>query len=301
MTPDTMTAVPQKSKVLVGALYMTLAMFLFGIGNGLVKETAQDCTVTQIIFFRSLWALATLVVYMFVAKKFSLIKTHKLPQQLSRGLIGFVSLCAMYYSFDVLPLTDGTALVFASPLFITALAYPLLKEHVELKIWVAIFIGFAGVSIMANPSGHVTFAGVSAGILSAFLEAVIAIMARKLSSTEHPITTTFYHTLVLTVVAGALVPFFWNPISLSSFVLLIVLGVLSAIGQVFMVSAYSMAPAAVVAPLLYTLMVWAAILGYFRWDESFRIHLLVGAPIVIVSGVYIIYRESRAAPPPTLQ
>lgn len=282
------------SKVWLGAFYMTAAMFLFGIGNGLVKETIQECSVIQIIFFRSLWALLTLAGYIVFSKKPYLFKTKKLFQQTSRGLIGFVSLCAMFYSFDVLPLTDGTALVFASPLFITALSYPMLKERVGFKIWVAVFIGFAGVSIMANPSGNVTLMGVGAGIFSAFLEAVIAILARQLSSTENPVTTTFYHTLVLAILAGAIVPFFWNTISLSNFMLLIVLGILSAIGQVFMVSAYSIAPAAVVAPLLYTLMVWAALLGYFRWNESFRIHLLIGAPVVIASGIYIICQQKRA-------
>jgi drug/metabolite transporter (DMT)-like permease len=284
----------QKSKVWLGALYMVIAMFLFGIGNALVKETTQECSVIQVIFFRSVWALTTLFIYTLFSKKMYLFQTQKLPQQLTRGIIGFASVCAMFYSFDVLPLTDGTALAFAAPLFITALSYPFLKERVGAKIWVAVFIGFAGVSIMANPSGQVTLLGVSAGLFSAFLEAIIAILARKLSSTEHAVTTTFYHTLVLTLMASIIVPFFWNPVSINNFILLILLGVVSAIGQVCMVSAYSIAPAAVVAPLLYTLMVWAAMLGYFRWEESFRLHLLVGAPIVIGSGIYIIYQESRS-------
>jgi drug/metabolite transporter (DMT)-like permease len=294
---DTSLSPSPKSKVWVGAFYMAAAMFLFGIGNALVKETAQTCSVVQIIFFRSLWALITLLAYMVFTKKIYLWKTQKSFLQISRGVIGFVSLCAMYYSFDVLPLTDGTALVFASPLFITALSYPMLKEKVEFKIWVAVFIGFAGVSIMANPSGHVTAIGVGAGIFSAFLEAIIAILARKLSSTENPVTTTFYHTLVLMLFAGAFLPFFWNAMSVSSFMLLIVLGILSAIGQVFMVAAYGAAPAAVVAPLLYTLMIWAALVGYMRWDEGFRLHLLIGAPIVIASGLYILFRENRIENP----
>lgn len=294
MTKDTLPSPSSKSsKVWMGAFYMAAAMFLFGIGNALVKETAQECSVVQVIFFRSLWAMITLISYVIFTKKASMLKTDRSSLQISRGVIGFVSLCAMYYSFDVLPLTDGTALVFASPLFITALSYPMLKEKVGLNVWIAVFIGFAGVSIMANPSGRVTIMGVSAGILSALLEAVIAILARRLSSTENPVTTTFYHTTTLVILAGAAVPFFWNSISFINFVLLILLGVLSAIGQVFMVAAYGSAPAATVAPLLYTLMIWAALLGYIRWDEGFRLHLLIGAPIVIASGLYIICRGNK--------
>lgn len=285
--PKTSTAVWK------GALYMALAMFLFGIGNALVKETAAECSVIQIIFFRSVWALVTLFIYAAYSQKLSLFKTQKLSYQLLRGTIGFISLCAMFYSFDVLPLTDGTALAFAAPLFITALSYPLLKERVGWKIWIAVFIGFMGVSIMANPSGNITFMGGLAGILSAFLEATIAIMGRQLSRTDSPVTTTFYHTLVLTILAALLVPFFWGSISSMNFLLLIAIGLVSAIGQVFMVLAYSMAPAAVIAPLLYTLMIWASLFGYLRWDESLGLNLLLGTPIVIAAGAYIIYQQSR--------
>lgn len=292
MTQSISAPKPKNTKVWLGPLYMAIAMFLFGIGNAVVKETAAECSVIQIIFFRSFWALLTLVVYAVYAKKLSLFKTQRAPLQIIRGVIGFLSVCGMFYSFDVLPLTDGTALCFAAPLFITALSYPMLKERVSLKVWIAVFIGFLGVSIMANPTGNITLLGASAGLLSALFEATIAILARKLSSTEDAVTTTFYHTLVLVVMAGMLAPFFWNSISLVNFLLLIIFGVLSAIGQVFMVSAYSMAPAAVVAPFLYTLMVWAALIGHFRWNETLGLNLLIGAPIVIAAGIYIIYRES---------
>ena len=297
MTKSISAPKPKNKKVWLGPLYMAIAMFLFGIGNAVVKETATECSVVQIIFFRSLWALVALIIYALYANKLSIFKTKRAPLQITRGLIGFVSLCAMFYSFEVLPLTDGTALCFAAPLFITALSYPLLKERVSFKVWVSVFVGFIGVSIMANPTGNITLLGAGAGILSALLEGTIAILGRKLSSTEEAVTTTFYHTLVLMLMAGMLVPFFWHPVSLTNSMLLIVFGVLSAIGQVFMVSAYSLAPAAVVAPFLYTLMVWAALIGYFRWDENLGLNLLVGAPIVIAAGIYIIFQESHSKRP----
>ncbi|MDC0349211.1 DMT family transporter [Alphaproteobacteria bacterium] len=298
MKPDISIELPKtpksnKSKIFLGAFCMIITMMIFSMGNAFIKEVGEENHVMQIVFFRCVWVLVCLVGYMLATKKLNLLRTKKLGYQLLRGFIGFFSMYAMFYSFDALPLTDSTVLVFASPLFITALSYPLLKEKVGLKRWVAVLIGFLGVFIMAHPSGKVTLLGVSAGLLSAFLEAIVANMARMLSKTDNPVTTVFYHTFVIAVISAVFVPFFWQPIGFENYVFLLILGTLAAVGQVFLVYAYSLAPSSVVAPLLYTLIIWTSIIGYFRWGETLGKEILFGAPFVIGAGIYIVYQAAH--------
>lgn len=295
MTKSLLPTTPKsnKKKVFMGAFFMLLTMMIFGMGNAFIKEVGEENHVMQIVFFRCTWVLVCIVGFLVSTKSLHLLKTTQLKLQMLRGFIGFFSMYAMFYSFDALPLTDSTVLVFASPLFITALSYPLLKEKVGLKRWIAVFVGFFGVFIMAQPSGKVTLLGVAAGLFSAFLEAVIGNMARMLSKEDHPITTVFYHTFIIWVISIFFVPFCWQPIQMENHIFLCILGALAAIGQVFLVKAYSLAPVSVVAPLLYTLIIWTSIIGYFRWGEKLGKEILIGGPFVIGAGIYIVYQAAK--------
>ncbi len=295
MTKGILPTAPQsnKRKVYMGAFFMILTMMIFAMGNAFIKEVGEENHVMQIVFFRCSWVLICILGFLLVTKNMRLIRTTQLRLQILRGVIGFFSMYAMFYSFDALPLTDSTVLVFASPLFITALSYPLLKEKVGLKRWIAVFIGFFGVFIMAHPSGKVTSFGVMAGLSSAFLEAIIGNMARMLSKKDHPITTVFYHTLSIWILSIFFVPFCWQPIQMENHIFLFILGALAAVGQVFLVKAYSLAPVSVIAPLLYTLIIWTSIIGYFRWGERLGKEMLLGAPFVIGAGIYIVYQASQ--------
>lgn len=277
----------------MGVFFMILTMIFFSAGNALIKEVGAKNHVMQIVFFRCTWVLVCILGFVLWTKNLPLLKTKKLKLQLLRGVIGFFSMYAMFYSFDTLPLTDSTVLIFASPLFLTALSYPLLKEAVGLKRWIAVIIGFLGVFIMAQPSGKVTLLGVGAGLLSAFLEAIVGSMARMLSKDDQPITTVFYHTFVIWVLSIFFVPFCWEPIHLENHIFLFILGTFAAIGQVFLVKAYSLAPVSVVGPLLYTLIIWTSIIGYFRWDEKLGTEIFLGAPFVIGAGIYIVYQATQ--------
>lgn len=277
----------------MGAFFMILTMMLFSMGNALIKEVGEENHVMQIVFFRCTWVLICVVGFLAWTKNMHLLKTKNMKIQLLRGIIGFFSMYAMFYSFDTLPLTDSTVLIFASPLFLTALSYPLLREAVGLKRWIAVFVGFFGVFIMAQPSGKVTVLGIAAGLLSAFLEAIVGSLARMLSKEDQPITIVFYHTLVIWLMSLCFVPFCWQPIQLENHIFLFILGFLAAIGQVFLVKAYSLAPVSVVGPLLYTLIIWTSIIGYFRWNEVLGKEIFIGAPFVIGAGIYIVYQATQ--------
>jgi drug/metabolite transporter (DMT)-like permease len=272
---------------------MFLGIFMFGLGNVLIKKINLEVPVIQTLFVRAFLSGVGLAAYFYLFGKKELFKTHNRALQIVRGIIGFFSLYSLYLSFDLLPLTDATAISFATPLFITALSFLVLKEKVTTPLWVAVCIGFIGVSIMAEPTGHVTLLGAGVAIFSAFFESLVMLFSRLLSRKDAPLTSVFYHATVIAIIAGCLTPFFWVPVSFSTMLLLILFSLISCLGQIFVVYAYSTAPAVALAPIIYTLMIWGALFGWFVWGESLSHNLLIGMPIVILTGLYIVRKESQ--------
>ncbi len=280
-------------QVYLGCFYMFLGIFMFGLGNVLIKKINLEVPVIQTLFVRALLSCLGLAVYFYLFGKKDLFKTHNRALQIVRGVIGFFSLYSLYLSFDLLPLTDATAISFATPLFITALSLPVLKEKVTTPLWIAVCVGFIGVSIMAEPTGHVTLLGAGVAIFSAFFESLVMLFSRLLSRKDAPLTSVFYHATVIAIIAGCLTPFFWVPVSFSMVLYLILFALISCLGQIFVVYAYTTAPAVALAPIIYTLMIWGALFGWFVWGESLSHNLLMGMPIVILSGLYIVRKESQ--------
>lgn len=272
---------------------MFLGIFMFGLGNVLIKKINLEVPVIQTLFVRAFLSCLGLFAYFYFFGKKELLKTQNRPLQIIRGVIGFFSLYTLYLSFDLLPLTDATAISFAAPLFITALSFLVLKEKVTTPLWVAVCVGFIGVSIMAEPTGHVTLLGAGVAIFSAFFESLVMLFSRLLGRKDAPLTSVFYHAAIIALIAGCLTPFFWVPVSFFTTLLLILFSLISCLGQIFVVYAYTTAPAVALAPIIYTLMIWGALFGWFVWGESLSRNLLIGMPIVILSGLYIVRKESQ--------
>ncbi len=282
-----------KRQLIAGALCMLAAVFCFGIGNVLVKIECERINVMQVVFARCLLATLFMVAYFATGNRASYYQTKNPKLQILRGFIGFISMSTLFISFDLLPMMDATAISFATPLFISLLSLPMLKERMSLSQWIAIFIGFAGVIVICNPSGNVTAMGASAAFLSAIIEAVVMIMSRQLGKYDRPLTSVFYHGLVIALFSSFFMPFVWTCPTFIDFIFLIATAAVCCAGQIFVVYAYNLAPASVVAPLLYTLILWGALFGYVIWGETLTANLIYGMPVVILSGLYVIYQESR--------
>ena len=284
-----------KGQPVLGAFLVALGMFMFGIGNAVVKHV--DLPVHQILFLRCLFGLPFLMILRpYIAKK-NAYTTTKPKLQILRGVIGFSALYGLYYSIDQLPLADATALSFSTPLFITALSMPLLGEIVGLKRWVAVVFGFIGVIVIAKPTGDVNLLGVTAGVVAALLDALVMVISRILSKTDAVFTSVFYHTLISLILLAIMCLFNWSPMNFEQAGFLALLAFVSISGHLAIVKAYSIADAVVVAPMLYTLIIWGLLFGYFVWGEDPGGNLLIGTPIVILSGLYIVWRERKLGVP----
>jgi drug/metabolite transporter (DMT)-like permease len=196
-----------------------------------------------------------------------------------------------FYGLMYMPLVNALTLAFTAPLIVTALSVPILGEHVGWKRWAAVVVGFVGVLIILRPgSGLINFA--SFAVLGAAISyAGLAITARKLAGTESSFALSVY------VIAGPLlISSFsasdnWIPPDAGDWMLFLLAGVFSACAWIGIVGGYRRAAPVVLAPFEYTALIGAAIAGYIIWDEIPDRWVIVGALVIIGSGLFIVFRE----------
>jgi len=273
---------------------MLLAVSVFSLLNVLVKTlTSAGYPVAEVAFFRNLCAMPVVMAMISLGGDWRQIRTRHLGGHLWRSTIGLTCMLLMFLAFDLLPLADAVAFSFAAPLFVTALSVPLLGEKVGIHRWGAVMVGLVGVLVMLRPGGAMLNPGVIAALASALCQALAMIAIRQLSRTEAPLATVFYFTLFSTILCICLLPFGWRTPVGWDWALVAGLGVVGGIAQYFVTRAHALAPAALIAPFNYMALLWAALFGFILWGEVPDHLTLAGAAIVMASGLYIIYRESR--------
>lgn len=292
---------PAGENLVRGVGLILLSSLLFVAMNTIVKLESVHLPVTEIGFFRQIVSLLPIGLVMSRQGGVAMLRTRRPFGHLFRGATGNLAMVPYILSLAWLPLADATTLTFASPLFVTALSVPLLGEAVGLHRWVAVLVGFVGVIIMTHPSlawfasGTALGAGAGAGmgVLAAFLSALMMITIRQLGRTEAPVTTVFYFALIGCVIFGSTLPFVWVLPTGGEWGGLAAIGLIGGASQLVMTHAYRNAPAAALAPFTYSSILWGTMFGYLIWAELPGRRMLAGALVVIASGLYIVYRETR--------
>ena len=292
------TSRPANNKL--GMLCMIIAMFTFALVNATGKDIAQIYSIWQITFFRFAFTLLPASFMIIRNGGFSVLKTDQLPLLGLLGTLGAFGVFILFTAFNVGRLADVTALAYSSILFLTALSVPLLKELGGWRRWLAVLIGFCGVILMASPDKNLQL-GSMLGILFAFIDALMMILIRILTRKDKTTTVVFYFALFASVVSlPFMLPDFIMPRSASDLTLLAFLGIGGGIGQLFLTQAYKLAPAATVAPMIYTSMIWGALFGVFLFDEPITLNLITGGMIVVAASFYIIFRENQEQKKPPI-
>ncbi len=284
--------------VLRGILCVLIATACFAIMDSLVKWVAPRIPVMQIVFFRSLFAFVPITLLIIRNGGIATLRTNRLGGHARRSLCGVVSLAGFIYAFGHMPLADVVGIGFSAPLFITALSVPLLGERVGVRRWSAVLVGFVGVLIMVRPGSGVFDPAAAVALGATVLYALAMIFIRSLGRSESTGAIAFYYTLLCSVIGAAFLPFQWITPEPLDAVLLVVIGLIGGCGQLLITSAFRNAPAAVIAPFDYVSMLYVSLIGYAVWGDVPDHALLIGAVIVIASGLYILHRETRRAVPP---
>jgi drug/metabolite transporter (DMT)-like permease len=295
VTSDSPLARTPGQNMQLGIVYRVLAMFCMAGLAALVKWTgSRGVPVFEIIFFRNAFAFLPLGLYIWRTTGFSVLKTRRPVGHLTRSAVGLTGMVCGFSAYQFLPLTEATAIQFASPLFMTALSALLLHEPVGRHRWAAVLVGFVGVLIMVRPApGHFNAVGVGLALASAVGAAGAMVAIRQIAATEKGATIVFYFTLAGTVLGLVGSAFHWVVPDPPTLALLVLAGVVGGVGQLFLTEALRLAPVGVVAPFDYSQLVWATGLGFLIWGELPHPATLVGAVVVASSGIYILHREMR--------
>ena len=294
MTATEMAAatLARRNQIPRGIAYMVASTALFAAINAIVKWELATYPVGEVAFYRALFALITVFVMIVPRSGIAVFRTRRYLGHLQRGVSQFGSMTFMFLAFSMMSLGSAVAISFAAPLFTTLLSIVILKEKVGIHRWSALVIGFVGVLIVTEPGAGTFKLGALFALANAVLSSSVAIAIRRMSLTESTETLTLYQMIVITVCTLFLLPFGFKPPGLVDAGLLALAGIGNGIAQYWWTRSLTLAPPSAVVPFNYLSLVWATILGLAVWGDMPTPHLMVGATIVVASGLYILWRET---------
>lgn len=261
-----------------------------------VKLLGDDIPIGQTIFVRGVISVVVLALLAWGTEGLHLLKTNNVLTHALRSLSGTASMFCLFTAVTMIPLADVTAITFTAPMFLTLLALLFLGERIHRFRWTALGFGFLGALIMIGP--HLSFEqhsgmGALTALGAAMFSAIAMTFLRSMSGGEHAITITFYFSLTFMACAALTALAGW-PMPTAGQALLIVLTALFGVfGQLLMTYSYRYAEASAIAPLDYTNMIMAVLLGYLLFDEVPSLSIWLGAPLVAGAGLLILWREYR--------
>lgn len=279
----------------VGIVNMLVAMFLFTANDAIGKWMVATYPVGQVIFLRSLAALAVLAVILWRQQGSPRLSLKERPViQMLR--IGFVvaEVGCFYAAVRYLPLADVFMFYLASPLFLTVFSVVILKEHVGLRRWMAVLVGLIGVILVFPPSEDALSAPALIALAGSISLALMLTLTRMLRCTDG-MTLITAQTIGVAIFGGITIPFAWVTPNLIDLSLLCLLGFVATLAHFLMNKSVSVAPPAVVAPFQYTSIVWAIAFGYLVWGDFPTQRALLGATFIIGAGFIVLYRELKVS------
>ncbi|MEM9104846.1 MAG: DMT family transporter [Pseudomonadota bacterium] len=277
-----------------GALVGLLGFAIFATHDVLVKYLGATYSPFQIIFFSVMFGFPLISFMLVHDAKAENLRPHHPWWTALRTVSMLVSSSCLFYAFAVLPLTQTYSILFSVPLMITLLAIPILGEKVGIHRGGAVVVGLAGVLIVVRPGAVPLEWGHLAALVGAFGAALASIIVRKIGREERDLVLLLFPMLGNFLVMGALMPFDYKPMPLQDLAAIAALSLLGFVALNCMIGAYKAAEAAIVAPMQYSQIIWATLFGILFFNEEPEQVTLAGAAIIIVSGLYIVLRESRA-------
>lgn len=276
-----------------GPAVMLLGMVLFALNDAMGKWLVASYGLGQVILIRSLAALAILAPFLWMAGLKPIVEAEKPLVQLARVIFSTMEVFCFYYAVIYLPLADVMTYWLAAPIYVAAASPLLLAEKVGWRRWTAIFVGFVGVIIALEPSSKMFTSPALISILGTFAFAFMMISGRSLRGTPDK-TLVLFQTGAAAIAGLVFAPFDWTPLtSANELFLLCLLGIVAMAAHMLVNRALKISDAATVAPLQYTLLLWAVVFGWFFFGDLPKPTMLVGATLIVGSGLFIFFREQQ--------
>jgi drug/metabolite transporter (DMT)-like permease len=286
---------PAEQRPLAGIALRLLTAVLLAIMFALVKlGSTRGVNVVESLFYRQCGSALAATAFVAIGPGFDSLRTKRVGAHVGRMALGVTAMALNFLAFILLPLAEATTIGFSVPIFSVVLAAMVLGEPTGRWRWGAVAAGFAGVLLIVQPgSGEVPLVGASVALAAALLTASVTIVIRKLGATERAATTVFWFAVSSLVPLGLLMLWFAGPHDAATWALLAGLAVVGGLAQLTLTGALRLAPVALVMPMDYTSLLWAVLLGEWIFGELPTPWIWVGAPIIIASGLVIVWREHR--------
>lgn len=278
------------------AVVLSLAGFaLFSMHDVVIKILGGTYVTFQIVFFSVLMGFPLVTLLLMQDREAGTLIPKHPWWSLARTLMVVVAASCAFYAFSVLPLAETYALLFAFPLILTLLSIPVLGEVVGWRRMVAVAVGFAGVMIVLQPGSTDLNLGHLAALIAATGSAGASVIVRKIGKDERSIVLILYPMVANIALMAAILPFVYQPMPLDDLGLTFVISFLALLATMCMITAYKIGQPVVVAPMQYSQILWATFFGVLYFGESLTFTTILGAAVVIASGLYIVLRETSAS------
>ena len=272
--------------------FMIGAVLSFSLMDAGIKTLSTHYPALQVTAIRGLSSLPIILIWVGFRGGYRQLIPVRYSLHLIRAVLGIIMLSSFTWALRHLPLSEAYAIFFTAPLLITALAVPILGEHVSGSRWVAIVIGLVGAMILLRPTGTgvLTLAGLAVTV-TAIGYALSAIIVRVLGRTDTIESMIFWLMAMMGGGAAVLALPVWRPILASHWLVIAGIALSGSLGQWGVTEAFSRGQASFVAPFEYTALAWGVGLDWFLWQSLPGAMTFVGAAIIIASGVYLIRHE----------
>jgi drug/metabolite transporter (DMT)-like permease len=274
----------------LGIALMLAGIFLFAVNDALGKWLMATYSVGQVLLIRSAAALAVLAPFVWREGFATFTGAPRPGLQVLRVLFSTLEVAGFYWAVAYLPLADVMTFYLAGPIYVTAISATLLREPVGWRRWCAVITGFIGVMIALRPTSASWSAPALIALAGSLCFSLLMIATRHLRGTTDTVLVTG-QTVGALVFGAVAAPFHWMAPSPRDLSLLALLGVVAMIAHVCVNRSLKLAPASVVVPYQYSMIVWAIVFGFFVFGDVPEIAMLVGAAIIIAAGIYIFFRE----------
>ena len=277
----------------LGMIFAVMAYFSFSLLDAVQKTAIIYHSVFQLLFIKYCFVLFLSLIESQRKKNYSFYKSGNIKIQILRSVLSIIESGCFILSFRYLTLADAHSIASLTPVLVVALSAIILREHVSLKTWIAIFVGFIGVLIIMRPGLSLFDPKSLIPLAGAFFLSIYQIVTRK-ASEKDPNETSLFYTSIVGIILMAITGYnFWQPLMENSFIYFIAIGFFFSLGLYFQIIALSMARAGIIQPFHYTLIFWAIILGYIFYDDFPDIPTLIGGLVITVSGVYTLYIKDK--------
>lgn len=268
---------------LPGAILLALSALLFSLMGVFVREASSSVNNETIVFFRNLVGVLFFLPLVFV-RGIQPLKTRRAGAHLLRAGFGLGAMYCFFYAIAHLPLADAMVFTYAAPVFTPVLGYLWLKEPLTRRMLLLSLLGFAGVLLVAKPSGAIFSSLSLVGIAASLLAACAFISIREMSGSEPSFRIVFYYALFSTLISAAPLGWAWQPLDAGQLMLLLTAGLMASVAQLMMSKAYTLAPPGLIGPVAYSAIIFSGIIAWVLWNETPGVSSWTGAALIFAAS-----------------